>query len=101
MPTTPDTLNPVRELSLLREALCCCWQTRGRHASDCPSSRVSGQALGEALARHDHRLLAATEEFCTSCGEAVDPDNLCRVNGLSYHLGNCPRPHGAPDAEDH
>lgn len=98
MPTTRETLDPAREAALIAEALCTCSQSYGRHAQKCITSDLTRSIHGrltDALTAHDRRLLAASEEFCSSCGEAVDPDNLCRVNGVTYHLGNCPRPHGA------
>lgn len=95
----------AREVSLLAEALCTCSQNFGRHAVSCPTTRLSRspvgvrdpqtrRALSDALAAHDRRVLAEAEEFCVSCGESLDPANMLRVNGIPYHLGNCPRPHG-------
>lgn len=94
-----DAVNLARETTTLAESLCTCAQSYGHHARACVTAyltRPGGlRVLSDALAAHDRRLLAAAEEFCSSCGEALDPDNLCRVNGIPYHLGNCPRPHGA------
>jgi hypothetical protein len=87
----------AREVTLVAEALCDCSQSYGRHAVRCASVRARNFGrLDAALSEHDRRVLADAEEFCSSCGEALDPGNLCRVNGVPYHLGNCPRPHGAP-----
>jgi hypothetical protein len=91
----------AREVSLVAEALCRCSQLFGRHAETCPSRVViRDRRLSDALEAHDRRLLAAAEDPCSSCGQPLDPDNLCRVNGIGYHLGNCPQPHGTPDAAD-
>lgn len=84
-----------REVQLVAEALCRCAQTQGRHARDCTTPRaLRAGRLSDALAAHDRRLHRAAEEFCTSCGEHLDPGTMLRVNGVPYHLGNCPRPHG-------
>jgi hypothetical protein len=87
----------AREVSLVAEALCRCSQSQGRHALDCTTSRaLRGRRLADALEDHDRRVLAAPPETCASCSQTLDPDNLCRVNGIGYHLGNCPQPHGDP-----
>jgi NAD-dependent dihydropyrimidine dehydrogenase PreA subunit len=89
----------AREVSLVAEALCRCSQLFGRHAETCPSRVViRDRRLSDALEAHDRRVLAADPETCASCRQPLDPDNLCRVNGIGYHLGNCPQPHGAGHA---
>jgi hypothetical protein len=88
----------AREDSLVAEALCRCSQLFGRHAETCPSRVVvRDRRLSDALEAHDRRVLAADPETCQSCSQPLDPDNLCRVNGIGYHLGNCPQPHRPPD----
>jgi hypothetical protein len=85
----------AREVSLVAERLCTCSQSTGRHAIACPTlAAVRGGRLSDALEAHDRRVLAADPETCQSCRHPLDPDNLCRVNGIGYHLGNCPQPHG-------
>jgi hypothetical protein len=98
MPETLSHLDVRREVSLLLEAMCACAQSYGRHANDCPTVRaVNTNAralrLRAALTAHDRRVLAGPPEPCSSCGQPLDPANLCRVNGVGYHLGNCPQPH--------
>lgn len=89
----------AREVSLVAERLCTCSQSTGRHALACPTlAAVRGGRLSDALEDHDRRLLAAFPGNCSSCRQPLDPDNLCVVNGIGYHLGNCPQPHGAGHA---
>jgi hypothetical protein len=97
MPETPTLVSHAREVSLVAEALCRCAQSQGRHAFNCPTYTVQlghPSRLSDALDAHDRRVLAAPPEVCASCSQPLDPDNLCRVNGIGYHLGNCPQPHG-------
>lgn len=86
-----------REISLLAAALCRCEQFYGRHSTPCLGGhllRFNPDQLAAALTAHDRRVTVEAEAFCVSCGEQLDPANMLRLNGIPYHLGNCPRPHG-------